>query len=528
METNEHFIMEDHPAQMNAAMDATLLRWDEYICEQSYAPEIRLGDLYTHPFVEISLVAEGCGIHRVAGQAIPCKAGDIYVLNRNVPHRFFSSDEGAPPRVKRILFSPEDWFDGTVGQNHSGHYCYGVFAENNAVACAMLTEETAAQILSLYGNIGRELADRPREWRGAVGAHLTMILVILGRYVNRAITCRTGGDMPGMETSAWNPISAVLTVMAENYGDADMTLGSMAESFYVSPSRLSRLFLQVTGESFTEYLRRLRVKEACALLAATELSVGEIMQRCGMRDAASFYEVFRKYTEITPTQYRKNSKIKGDTIMNVAILSEISENLQKGKAKIVAELVQKALDEGVAPEAILNEGLLSGMNIIGEKFKNNEVYVPEVLVAARAMNKGTAILKPHLAAAGVQATGKVCIGTVQGDLHDIGKNLVKMMLEGKGLEVVDLGTDVSPETFVQTAIEQNCRVICCSALLTTTMGTMEEVVKKAVELGVRDKVKIMIGGAPVNEDFCKKIGADIYTPDAASAADAAVEFCREA
>ena len=212
--------------------------------------------------------------------------------------------------------------------------------------------------------------------------------------------------------------------------------------------------------------------------------------------------------------------------MNVAILSEISENLQKGKAKIVAELVEQALDEGVAPDAILNDGLLAGMNVIGEKFKNNEVYVPEVLVAARAMTKGTTILKPRLTAAGVQATGKVCIGTVQGDLHDIGKNLVKMMLEGKGLEVIDLGTDVSPEKFVQTAIEQNCQVICCSALLTTTMGAMEDVVKKAVEMGIRDKVKIMIGGAPVNADFCAKIGADLYTPDAASAADAAVEFCK--
>lgn len=211
----------------------------------------------------------------------------------------------------------------------------------------------------------------------------------------------------------------------------------------------------------------------------------------------------------------------------MSILDEISETLQKGKGKLVAELVQKALDEGVAPDAVLNEGLLSGMSIIGEKFKNNEVYVPEVLVAARAMNKGTAILKPHLAAAGVQATGKVCIGTVQGDLHDIGKNLVKMMMEGKGLEVVDLGTDVSPESFVRTAMEQNCQVICCSALLTTTMGVMEEVVKKAVELGVRDKVKIMIGGAPVNQAFCEKIGADCYTPDAASAADAAVKFCRK-
>ena len=210
----------------------------------------------------------------------------------------------------------------------------------------------------------------------------------------------------------------------------------------------------------------------------------------------------------------------------MSILTDISENLQRGKAKIVAELVQTALDEGISPDAILNEGLLHGMNIVGEKFKNNEVYVPEVLVAARAMNKGTAILKPHLVAAGVSATGKVCIGTVQGDLHDIGKNLVKMMLEGKGLEVVDLGSDVSPETFVKTAIEQGCQVICCSALLTTTMGVMEDVVKCAVEMGVRDKVKIMIGGAPVNADFCQKIGADIYTPDAASAADAAVAFCQ--
>ncbi|MBE6546834.1 MAG: cobalamin-binding protein [Ruminococcaceae bacterium] len=207
-------------------------------------------------------------------------------------------------------------------------------------------------------------------------------------------------------------------------------------------------------------------------------------------------------------------------------MSEISETLQKGRAKLVKELVQQALDEGTAPAVILNEGLLHGMNIIGEKFKNNEVYVPEVLVAARAMNAGTELLKPHLAAEGVSATGKVCIGTVQGDLHDIGKNLVRMMLEGKGLEVVDLGVDVAPETFVQTAIEQNCQVICCSALLTTTMSVMADVVKAAEAAGVRDKVKIMVGGAPVNENFCREIGADCYTTDAASAADAAVELCK--
>ena len=206
-------------------------------------------------------------------------------------------------------------------------------------------------------------------------------------------------------------------------------------------------------------------------------------------------------------------------------LHEISVQLQAGKAKIVKGLVQQAIDEGVPAQEILEKGLLDGMNVIGEKFKNNEVFVPEVLIAARAMNQGVALLKPLLAEAGVKASGKVCIGTVQGDLHDIGKNLVKLMLEGKGLEVIDLGTDVAPETFVQTAIDQNCQIICCSALLTTTMGVMADVVKAAESAGIRDKVKIMIGGAPVNQAFCDQIGADVYTSDAASAAEAAVVLC---
>ncbi|NCC08462.1 MAG: cobalamin-binding protein [Clostridia bacterium] len=209
----------------------------------------------------------------------------------------------------------------------------------------------------------------------------------------------------------------------------------------------------------------------------------------------------------------------------MSILNDISENLQKGKAKVVKELVQQAIDEGLPVKQILEEGLLSGMSIIGEKFKNNEVFVPEVLVAARAMNMGAALLKPLLADAGVAATGKVCIGTVKGDLHDIGKNLVKMMMEGKGLEVVDLGTDVPPEKHIDAVKNEGCQIICCSALLTTTMGVMEDVVKAAEAAGIRDKVKIMVGGAPVTEAFCKQIGADKYTSDAASAADAAVELC---
>lgn len=208
------------------------------------------------------------------------------------------------------------------------------------------------------------------------------------------------------------------------------------------------------------------------------------------------------------------------------ILENISTQIQAGKAKIVTELVQQAIDAGIPAQKILEEGLLSGMGIIGEKFKNNEVFVPEVLIAARAMNRGVALLKPLLVQDGVEATGKVCIGTVKGDLHDIGKNIVKMMMEGKGLEVVDLGTDVPAETFIQAAIEQNCQIICCSALLTTTMPVMAEVVKAAETAGIRNKVKIMIGGAPVTEAFCQQIGADAYTADAATAADKAVSFCK--
>ncbi len=208
----------------------------------------------------------------------------------------------------------------------------------------------------------------------------------------------------------------------------------------------------------------------------------------------------------------------------MAILEEISEKLQKGRAKEIKELVPQALEQGVPAKDILEKGLLAGMSVIGEKFKNNEVYVPEVLIAARAMKAGTDILKPYLVSSDVKPAGKVCIGTVKGDLHDIGKNLVKMMLEGKGLEVIDLGVDVAPETFVATAKEQGCKVICCSALLTTTMGVMKEVVECAKAEGIRDSVKIMVGGAPITQAYCDEIGADAYTSDAASAADKAISF----
>lgn len=209
----------------------------------------------------------------------------------------------------------------------------------------------------------------------------------------------------------------------------------------------------------------------------------------------------------------------------MSILEEISALLQKGRMKEVSALVKKALDEGISAKDILEKGLIAGMDVVGEKFKNNEVYVPDVLIAARAMYAGMDLLKPVLASSGVKSAGTVVIGTCKGDLHDIGKNLVKMMMEGKGLEIIDLGVDVSADDFIKTAIERNANIIACSALLTTTMGEMKNVVEKAVEAGIRDKVTIMVGGAPVNQNYCKSIGADVYTPDAASAADAALAAC---
>lgn len=209
----------------------------------------------------------------------------------------------------------------------------------------------------------------------------------------------------------------------------------------------------------------------------------------------------------------------------MGILNEISQNLQIGKAKLVKELVQQAIEEGYSAQEILKEGLLYGMGIIGEKFKRDEVYVPDVLIAARAMNAGTEILKPLLASSGAKSSGKVILGTVAGDLHDIGKNLVRMMMEGKGLEVIDIGVDVPTQKFIDTAIQEDAQIICCSALLTTTMGEIEKVVKAATEAGIRDKVTIMIGGAPITQSFCEKISADIYTPDATSAAEAAAKVC---
>jgi 5-methyltetrahydrofolate--homocysteine methyltransferase len=206
----------------------------------------------------------------------------------------------------------------------------------------------------------------------------------------------------------------------------------------------------------------------------------------------------------------------------MADLQPLAEALIKGDRDAVVELTQKAVDDGVPPKEILDEGLIAGMNVIGKRFKNNEVYVPEVLIAARAMNSAMEIMEPKLAEAGVEPIGTVVLGTVKGDLHDIGKNLVGMMLKGGGFKVLDIGIDVPAEKFIEAAKESGAKVIAMSALLTTTMPQMAEVVKALKDAGI--ETKTMIGGAPVTQNYAEEIGADGYAPDAASAVDSAKEL----
>jgi len=203
-------------------------------------------------------------------------------------------------------------------------------------------------------------------------------------------------------------------------------------------------------------------------------------------------------------------------------LEEVAAAVEKGKVKIVAGLTQEALDAGFSAGQILNEGMIGAMAVVGEKFKNNEIFVPEMLIAARAMKKGVEVLTPYLKAAGTESKGKLILGTVAGDLHDIGKNLVGMMIEGAGFEVIDLGVDVPAEKFIECMkANPDCKIVALSALLTTTMPAIKDTIEAIKASGLRDTVKIMIGGAPVTQAFADEIGADGYSEDAASAAELA-------
>jgi len=204
-----------------------------------------------------------------------------------------------------------------------------------------------------------------------------------------------------------------------------------------------------------------------------------------------------------------------------AVLQKIYDNVMNGQAGAVEAGVQDALQAGIEAAVILNEGMIAAMAEVGRLFEEGEYFVPEMLIAARAMQAGLAVLKPQLIESDVQSTGRVVIGTVKGDLHDIGKNLVAMMLEGAGFEIFDLGTDVSPERYVQAARETDAHIVAMSALLTTTMPAMESTIAALQEAGLREQVRVMVGGAPITQDYANRIGADGFAPDASRAVTAA-------
>jgi 5-methyltetrahydrofolate--homocysteine methyltransferase len=210
------------------------------------------------------------------------------------------------------------------------------------------------------------------------------------------------------------------------------------------------------------------------------------------------------------------------------VLQEVYDGILNGDNAAVPAAVKKALDAGTAPDRILNDSMISAMGEVGRLFEEGEYFVPEMLVSARAMQAGLAILKPHLASANVASSGKVVVGTVKGDLHDIGKNLVSMMLEGAAFEIVDLGADVSPEKFVEAIRSTGAQIVAMSALLTTTMTNMKVTIKAIEAAGLRDKVKIMVGGAPITQKFADEIGADGYSPDASRAVAKAKELVGKA
>lgn len=251
------------------------------------------------------------------------------------------------------------------------------------------------------------------------------------------------------------------------------------------------------------------------VIDATISEYNQVLHVPSFRPVNPAARTIAKEAEVTNTETK-------ETENQTSLLDQISSALQKGKVKRTVSLSTQALNSGIPAQTILSDGLVAGMSELGEAFSAGRVFVPEMLMAAKCMTAATEILKPHLSSGASGTSGRVCIGTVKGDLHDIGKNLVKIMMEGSGLEVIDLGTDVSAESFVSTAKNESCDIIACSSLLTTTMGEMRRVVELCCSEGIRDKVTIMIGGAPISQEFCNEIGADIYTVDAASAARAAV------
>ncbi|MBQ8610717.1 MAG: helix-turn-helix domain-containing protein [Oscillospiraceae bacterium] len=489
-------------------------------CRQLYTDEIGLSDLHFHDFIEVSIVTEGAGIHRIFNSELECAKGDIYILNTGVPHGYFARSENECPTVCNLLFDAGSWFHHAEARPDDPHFCYGIFQSNPPFSYAVLTPDVLDDVMHLYHSIEQETDARRADWLDAVRSYLTLLLVTVGRYVNRA-------EQTAALHRNWFLVSAAIRMAAEHIGEPDVTLGDIAASLHISKSYLSRLFHRITGTAFSEYMLHSRLQRAQRLLRETQLSNAEVAAACGMRDIQGFYRLFKSETGMTPHSFRRmhtENASAAAAAHTAMLLEKLCAAVQHGRIQEMDDALRQALQQPLSAEEILRGGLLPGMSIIGRRFRSNEVYIPEVLLASRAMNHALQQLQPLLIGSPQKRSDRICIGTVQSDLHDIGKNLARIMLESKGFDVIDLGVDVAPEVFIRTALEQNCRLICCSVLLTTSMNSMAALVQLADRMQVRDRFKILVGGAPVTEDFCRRIGADLYAADATTTAELAEAF----
>ncbi len=469
--------------------------------------------------VIIGIVTEGSGYLKIINYTVECSVGDVYIIKSDMPHSYFAKSAVLFPTVMTLEFEPKYFFAPPFSDPKSADYCYGIFGNETPVSFAILNSNSLDEIIEEYGKISLELQSDRLYTSETLRAYLSIFVITVARYLNLENTV-----FKPVQSKYWMTVSAAMREIFENYSDNRLTLESIADKLYISKSHLSRLFQTVVGKTFLEYVRSVRLNNACNLLVKTDLTNEEIVEKCGFKDIPTFYRAFKAYTGTTPHSYRAAQNKRRYAAEHDDILNAISDAIEKGMINKVASLVEKAISLNISPGIILNDGLLKGMNFVGDRFRKNELYLPSVLLSARAINVGMEMLKPDLEKCEIKTTGRVCIGTVKGDLHDIGKNLVKIMMESKGIEVIDLGIDVATQAFIDTAVKADCKMICCSALLTTTMGGMKDIVEAAKKAGIRDKVKIMVGGAPLSQEFCDEIAADFYTPDAATAAAVAAEY----
>jgi len=275
--------------------------WNHAACRNLYHADADLSQLHFHDCLEISIVVDGVGMHRVFGQTEECRRGDVYVINTGVPHRYFAKSESEYPIVYNLIFDVRDWFSGSLADPNDPRFCYGIFECNPPCSYAHLSAEELERVMNLYHAVSQEVEGRNTDWKAAAESYLSLLLITLERHVSRAAYTTAS-----VKLKDWLLVSSAIQTVTEQIesGNADMTLEAVAKGLYISKSYLSRLFVKVTGESFSEYVRRVRVLRACRLLSETDLTNAEIAQVCGLKDVQTFYKLFRESTGMTPHFFR--------------------------------------------------------------------------------------------------------------------------------------------------------------------------------------------------------------------------------